>query len=68
MTAAKLNSTQACSRQKYCLLHLELWTLERITICQARSYEDQDCESLKQENPKSAKHEGRRGRAHLPIL
>jgi len=42
-----------CSRQKYCLLQLDYWTLERITICQARSYEDQDWESLKQENPKS---------------
>ena len=48
-----------CSRQKYCLLQLEYWTLERITICRVRSYEDQHWESLKQENPKSTKHEKR---------
>jgi len=41
--------------------------LERITIRQARSYEDQDWESLKQENPKSMKHEKRHRHARLSI-
>jgi len=42
--------------KKYCLLQLEYCTLERITKCQTRSYEDQDCESLKQLNLISTKH------------
>jgi len=39
--------------KKYCLLQLAYWTLERITIWQARGCKDQDWEGLKQENPKS---------------
>jgi len=54
--------------KKYCLLQLEYCTLERITKCQARSYEDQDCESLKQLNLISTKHEKRYRHAHLSIL
>ena len=57
-----------CSRQNYCLLQLEYWTLKRITICQARSYEDQVSGNLQPENPISMKHEKRHRHAHLTTL